>query len=137
MRRDLRAFTVNLEAPLAERVEKHAAVFSSSSAFLRLAVTVFFRMVDAGKIKLEAAWLQETLQENSDNERNRVADGVPQAARPGAAEGQIPNLARLSQRDSLTRRDAAATEERARQSRSSQPLRFANINFAWGARILQ
>jgi len=70
------AFLTRLESSLARRISEQSEVFDSNSAFIRLALRVFFKFIDAGIISLDLVWLKEVLQENQENLRNRIASAM-------------------------------------------------------------
>ena len=101
------AFLTRVESSIARRIEGHAEAFGSNSAFIRLALRVFFRLMDAGIISLDLVWLQGLLQENPENLRNRVAIA---AREPVSATEALRGLTPPAQRKSATHRmEARAT----------------------------
>lgn len=117
-------FLTRLEASLGDRIKRRAEVFGSNSDVLRLIVRVFFKLEDAGIIRTEPTWLQEVLQANEENLRNRVASA---AREPVAATDRIVgDLTLPSQRKSLIQpRARAAKGATAYKYTSIPPLNFA------------
>lgn len=127
-----------LEPMLFDRIARLAEVFGSNSDVLRLIVRVFFRLMDAGIIRMDAVWLQALLQENQENLRNRV---LTLAREPVAATEALAALTPLPQRKSVSQplvRQGAVREAKAKAYKytSIQPIDFAirNLAIGYGAR---
>lgn|SRR6185437_5397179 len=104
------AFLTRLESSLARRISEQSEVFDSNSAFIRLALRVFFKFIDAGIISLDLVWLKEVLQENQENLRNRIASAMRE---PVSATEALRGLTPPAQRKSATHRmEARATAYR-------------------------